>query len=431
MTIRYRFPFCVISNFGIAKTATGSVTITETRLNISTSVEFNEFPAGTWQDQTATGLLDIEMAEDLLFDSELLFNITCSLGDSDLITIVHAPELVHTQTVDAYILPKQQKVVDTDFSTTNTWHNLPISNGQLAQVVLRTHVQETEKTVLENLAKGITFRKLLTYVPAEPTKPGMTLDENIEYYLGKDRLRNLYFAAEIPAAWSIPARIQNPASIVKASSVGFFKGDTTEYHYNNLGYRSRFDYVTEELLEKRTVLCLGDSDSFGIGVEHNKIWPNLLDTDATVLNLSVPGISTDGLARIVTQTVQALGSTIDAVLIHYPSMSLREFVSKRYKGGVHTHRNYNLPYKDWWDHIDWQSNNYNFNKNRLLMENVCARYKVAYHDLYINRDDKKVPFDFVEYGVYSSIGPHTHRAIANYFSRKLRNQPSLFQSLQS
>jgi hypothetical protein len=106
-------------------------------------------------------------------------------------------------------------------------------------------------------------------------------------------------------------------------------------------------------------------------------------------------------------------------------------VSKRYKGGVHTHRNYNLPYADWWDHIDWQSNNYNFNKNRLLMENVCSRHNIAYHDLYINRDDNKVPFDFVEYGVYSSIGPHTHQAIANYFSRKLNNQPSLFQSLQS
>jgi hypothetical protein len=431
MTIRYRFPFCVISNFGIAKTATGTVTITETRLNISSSFEFKDWPAGTWQDQTATGSLDIEMSEDLLFDSELLFDITCKLTDSDLIVIVHAPELVHAQTVDAYILPKQQTVIGTDFSTTNTWHNLPIGNGQLAQAVLRTHVQETEKTVVGNAAKGITFRKTLTYVPSTPNKPGMSLDENIEYYLGKDRLRNLYFAAEIPTAWSVPSRIQNPAPIIKASSVGFFKGDTTEYHYNNLGYRSQFDYVTEELLEKRTVLCLGDSDSFGIGVEHDKIWPNLIDTDATVLNLSVPGISIDGLARIVAQTVQALGSTIDAVLIHYPSMSLREFVSKRYKGGVHTHRNYNLPYADWWDHIDWQSNNYNFNKNRLLMESICAQHNVAYYDLYINRDDKKVPFDFVEYGVYSSIGPATHQAIANYFNRRLKGEPSLFQTLQS
>jgi hypothetical protein len=431
MTIRYRFPFCVISNFGLDKTATGSITVTETRLNISNTVEFTQSKVGTWQDQTATNLLDIEMSEDLLFDSELLFDITCTLNDSDLIAIICTPELVHTQTVDAYILPKQQKVNDTDFLTTDTWHNLPISDGQLAQTILRTHVQETEKTVLGNLAKGITFRKTLTYVPSTPNKIGMTLDENIEYYLGKDRLKNLYFNAEIPAAWSIPSRIQNPAPIIKSSSVGFFKGDITEYHYNNLGYRSLFDYIAKELLEKRTILCLGDSDSFGIGVNHDKIWSNLLDTDATVLNLSVPGISIDGLTRIAVQTIQTLGNTVDAVLIHYPSMSLREFVSKQYKGGVHTHRNYNLPYKDWWDHIDWQSNNYNFNKNRLLMENICASHNIAYYDLYINRDDKKVPFDFVEYGVYSSIGPHTHRAIANYFNRKLKKEPSLFQTLQS
>jgi len=431
MTIRYRFPFCVISDFGLDKTATGTVTITETQLDIAQTVEFADLPVGTWNNQTVAGHLDIEMPEDLLFDSELLFDITCTLGDSDSIALIMRPELIHQQTVDAYVLPKRQIVVGTEFETTDTWHNLPLRNKQLAHTAVRTHVQETEKTVVGNLAKTITFRKTLTYVPAEPTKPGMDLDQNIEYYLGKDRLRNLYFDAEIPTAWSVPARIQNPAPIIKASSVGFFNGDSTEYHYNNLGYRSQFDYVLEELLEKRTVLCLGDSDTFGIGVEHDKIWPSLLDTDATVLNLSVPGISIDGLARIVAQTIQALGNTVDAVLIHYPSMSLREFVSKRYKGGVHTHRNYNLPYADWWDHIDWQSNNYNFHKNRLLMENICARHDVDYYDLYINREDKKVPFDFVEYGVYSSIGPHTHQAIANYFNRKLNGRPSLFHSLQS
>ena len=66
-----------------------------------------------------------------------------------------------------------------------------------------------------------------------------------------------------------------------------------------------------------------------------------------------------------------------------------------------------------------------------MMENICASHNIAYHDLYINRNDKKVPFDFVEYGVYSSIGPSTHQAIANYFNRKLNKKPSLFQTTQS
>jgi hypothetical protein len=431
MTICYKFPFSVISNFGLDKTATGSITITETQFDVSQTVEFADVMVGNWDNQKIVGHLNIEMSEDLLFDSELFFDITCTLGDKDSIVLIMRPELIHQQTVDAYLVPKKQVVLKTTFSTKDTWQNLPLRNQQKAQTVVRTHVQETEKTVIGNLAKRITFRKTFTYITSEPNKPGLNLDENIEYYLGKDRLRNLYFAAEIPASWSIPTRIQNPAPIKNANTVGFFKGDSTEYHYNNLGYRSKFDYVAEELAEKRVVFCVGDSDTFGIGIEHDKIWPNLIDTEAAVLNLSVPGISTDGLARLVAQTVQTLGNSIDAVLIHYAPMSLREFVSKRYKGGVHTHRNYNLPYADWWDHIDWQSNNYNFNKNRLLMESICAQYNIAYYDLYINRDDKKVPFDFVEYGVYSSIGPATHQAIANYFSRKLNNQPSLFQSLQS
>jgi hypothetical protein len=431
MTIQYRFPFGVISDTGVAQTATGSITVTETRFNISTTVEFTNVSVGRWNNQISTGAVDIEMNDSLLYESELYFKITCTLDNSDCILLVFMPELIHDKLLDTYLYAEVQTVVDTEFSTSGTWQNLPIKNNQQANTTLVTYVQETEKTVIGNLANTFTFREEMIYVSAEPTKPDMPLDQNIEYYLGKDRLKNLYFKPTIPAAWEIPARILNPALNVRCSMKGFFRGDPKEYCFNNLGYRSQFDYIQEELADKRIVVCLGDSDTFGVGLELTEIWPNLVQTDATVLNLSVPGISIDGIARIVVQTVQALGSSVDAVLAFYPSMSLREFVSKKYKGGVHTHRNYNLPYADWWEHIDWQSNNYNFNKNQLLMQGICAKYGIQFHDLYINRTDKKVPYDFFEYGVYSSIGKVTHQAIGNYFSRKIKGEPSLFQTLQS
>lgn len=430
MSIRYTFPFCVISDFGTETIVTGSLTVNETVLGISKTVNF-KVNSKTWNTQTPELTIDIEMSELLLHDSKLIFEFECTLDLEDGLVLVFIPTLEHTQSLDARLKTLSQEIVGTDYLKINTWYNLPIKPTQLARVTIRTHVQETEKTVIGNLAERITFRKIFTYIESTPTKPNMTLDENIEYYLGKDRLKNLYFNATIPAAWEIPARIQSPAPFINSNTVGFFAGDTTEYYYNNLGYRSNFDYILDELLDKKVILCLGDSDSFGIGIDYKNIWPNLIETDATVLNLSVPGISIDGLTRITTQTIQALGNSIDTVLIHYPPMSLREFVSKKYKGGVHTHRNYNLPYADWWDHIDWQSNNYNFNKNRLLLENTCATHNIEFYDLYINREDAKVPYDFVEYGVYSSIGPHTHRAIANYFNRKINNQPSLFESTQS
>jgi hypothetical protein len=431
MSIQYTFPFCIISDFGTQKTVSGSVTVTDTVLGISNTVYFT-LPTTTWGIQVANSAVVLDMPDNFLYESWIKFDITCTIDDSECLALILEPTLTHPYTLDAYLIPKRQEIANTDFLQINGWHNLPLRNTQLAHVELVTHVEETEKTVIESIAKKIKFRKTLTYVEAEPTKDNMSIVENIEYYLGKDRLKNLYFNADIPSAWDIPARILNPAPIVKVSSVGFFKGfnDTVAYYYNNLGYRSNFDYIKEELVDKPVIICLGDSDTFGIGVEYEKIWPNLLDTDAVVLNLSIPGIALDGLARIAVQTLQALNN-VEAVLMHYPPMSLREFVSKKYKGGVHTHRNYNLPYKDWWEHIDWQSNNYNFNKNRLLLESASVSHGAKYFDLYTNREDKKVPYDWEEYGVYASIGPHTHQAIANYFNRKLKGQPSLFQTLQS
>lgn len=432
MSIQYAFPFCAISDLGIPKIVSGTITLSVPALDIIITNQFN-INSRTWQDQQADNTLLLTMPGEFLFDSEIEFNICATVDTSDCLFLFFAPKLIHTQSLDAKVLPKSQRVIDTEFSNLKIWHNLPLRSGQQAQIVLVTYVQETENTVVGNLADKITFRKTLTYTEHPATKSGMTIDENIEYFLGKDRLKNLYFDKQIPAAWDIPPRLSNTLSIKNSNTTGFFRGDSNTYYYNNLGYRSNIDYTLDFLSDKRIILCLGDSDTFGVGVEYNQTWPVLVQhqSDTVVMNVSVPGISNDGLARIGTKTIQALGAQIDAVLIHYPPMSLREFVSKKYKGGVHTHRNYNLPYTDWWDHIDWQSNNYNFNKNKVLLESICAQYNIQYFDLYINKEDSKVPFDFVEYGVYSSIGPHTHSAIANYFIKKLNNEPSLFQTTQS
>ncbi|CAB4129079.1 hypothetical protein UFOVP112_177 [uncultured Caudovirales phage] len=432
MSIQYAFPFCAISDLGTPKTVSGTITVSVPSLDIMITKEC-VIDSRTWQDQLPDDTLTLSMPGEFLFDSEIEFNISATVETTDCLFLFFAPQLIHNQSLDAKVLPKSQQVVDTEFNNLKIWHNLPLRNNQQAQIVLVTYVQETEKTVVGNLADKITFRKTLTYIEQPATKSGMTIDENIEYYLGKDRLKNLYFDRRIPAAWDIPPRLSNTLSIKNSNTTGFFRGDSKTYYYNNLGYRSNIDYTVDLLKDKRIILCLGDSDTFGVGVEYEEIWPTLIQqqTNSVVLNISVPGISNDGITRIGVQTIQTLSNQIDAVLIHYPPMSLREFVSKKYKGGVHTHRNYNLPYEDWWDHIDWQSNNYNFNKNRILLESTCSAFNILFWDLYINREDSKVPYDFVEYGVYSSIGPHTHSAIANYFIKKLNNRLSLFESTQS
>jgi hypothetical protein len=284
--------------------------------------------------------------------------------------------------------------------------------------------------IADFLKDKIEYKNTLTYNIREATKPTLSADENIEYYLGKDRYKNLFFSPSLPAANDISPRALS-SDLVNMSQYDTDK--KIEYKFNNLGYRSNFDYVLEDLKKQKIILCLGDSDVFGAFNPLDVIWPSQLQNklEARVLNFGIRGISSDGMTRIGVRAIEALQSSIVAVCVHWPPPALREFVSKNFKCGVHTHRNYHLPYDDWWKHIDWQSNNYNYYKNQILLSSVCSKYGIAYFDLICNKDDPTVPYDATQYGVYESFGPATHTAMANYFYKKITGQPSLFQSLQS
>jgi len=435
MSISITFPYSAISDFGLTETLTGSVTVSVSASNAKISQQFT-LPASNWANQTPQEYIQLELDDSLLIDSELVFTIEATVMGSNNLVLIYAPTLTRDHVVDASLLIKKQQVTDSDFLFENTsWNNIPLKDSQQAKVTLQTCVNDTIKSVVGFAAKDIVFREELTYVSKQPNKPGLTVEENIEYYLGKDTFKNLFFSKTLPTAWDIPPRPKNPFTKINQNIqvTGFFPGDPTTYDYNNLGYRATFDF-DQTLNNKRIILCLGDSDAFGVGVDHANIWSSKLQEqypDAVVVNMSVPGISIDGIARIGYRAISYFGSQLVAVCTQYSPASLREFVSKAYQGGVHTHRNYNLPYSDWWKHIDWQSNNYSFYKNKVLLDSVCSSYQVPHYDLYINKNDEKVPYDAVEYGVYTSIGPQTHSAIANYFYKQITNQPSLFQSTQS
>ena len=331
----------------------------------------------------------------------------------------------------------QQTVIDTDFDKSNTWYNMPLLDSQQATCIIEIpnrcrKDKETINDVVDFLRDKVSYENILTYKTKEQNRPHLTVEENIEYYLGKDRYKNLFFAPTLPATWDIPAR-----PLVKGSTANNVDHDTDqqiEYRFNNLGYRSNFDYDLQELKEKLLVLCLGDSDVFGAYNDLDSIWTSQLQQklpDATVLNFGIRGISGDGMTRIGVRAIEALKSSIVAVCVHWPPPALREVVSKTFKCGVHTHRNYYLPYDDWWKHIDWHSNNYNYYKNQILLSSVCNKYNIPYYELISNKDDPTVPYDVCRYGVYDSFGPATHTATANYFYKKITNQPSLFESLQS
>ena len=197
-----------------------------------------------------------------------------------------------------------------------------------------------------------------------------------------------------------------------------------EYKLNNLGYRSNFDYNVSELSQRELILVLGDSDASGRGVCFADMYSTKMQqqTNYCVVNLGIPGVSGDGMSRVGVNSMLALGSAIKHVCVLWPVWSLREFVSKNFKCGVHTASEC-VPYTDWWEHIDWVSNNYNYQKNKALIRQTALSIGAQYHDLMINRYDKNSVIKYIEEQdkttTFTELAPESHTAIANYFLKKI------------
>lgn len=270
----------------------------------------------------------------------------------------------------------------------------------------------------------------------------LTPVEKIEYSLGKDRLPNLHWKSEIPPSWYIPTRYKesklcNPN--MANSEIRLREGIV--YKFNNLGYRSDFDYHVEALKTKNIILMLGDSDTMGRGVEYPDVYSCRISEscrDYLILNLGIVALSADAMARIAAQSISALGSAVKHVCALWPVHSNREFVSKKFLCGTNGIDSY-VPYELWYDHIDWVSNNYNYQKNHLLLKLATQSVGAKYHELMINRYDKNSNISYqtvsspaTEYSkefIFTEFTPDTHQAVANYFIRQINSCPSLYQEI--
>lgn len=258
----------------------------------------------------------------------------------------------------------------------------------------------------------------------------MTDIEKIEYYLGKDRFKDIYFKPEFPDAYQdIHAVGINPEEYrdcVKHINQVF---KDMEFKFNKQGYRSNWDYDIEELKTKNNiVLCLGCTDTFGMNVQYSDLWATKLQNklpDKTVMNCGIIGASSDTIHRILTKILSVLPTQITGICLLWPHSTRREFVSKTFtyiiKGGDYN----DIPMEDYWSYMDWRSDNYNFFKNYHAVKSLCNYRNVALYDLNINRFDKKVPYDFSS--PFFAFGPKSHHAISEYFYKKITGQPSLFE----
>lgn len=244
--------------------------------------------------------------------------------------------------------------------------------------------------------------------------------KKIEYYLGKDKFKDIYFKTEFPHAYQ---DIKNKEFTVdfKSKTINLNRWyKDIPFTINNLGYRSDIDYTVDNLKGKKIILCLGCTDTFGIHLNNEETWPYLLKSmypDHLVLNCGIIGASADTISRMLIKTLNINELDIDAVCIFWPHNNRREFVSKEYTKIITSFDVEDVPYDEYWDFIDWKSDNYNFFKNYHLCDSMCKSKNIKFYDLLINRFDKKVPYDYK--GKFYALGPYSHIAIANYFSKNL------------
>jgi hypothetical protein len=376
MITKYSFPISIVDLSGV-KTA-GSSLLTLTCLNTKQVLEVD----------VESGDDVIMNIEDSSIDREIAFSFiaTSELGKK---VIVHNPTISKNSKLEFKVI--YQKNEKTGFKHTSSWHDLWLHDKFETIVSIEPDIDH------------------ITYVNTSATH------ELLSNFVGKDHFKNIFFKSEIPHAFEIPVRRTEDTFEVLSKNVKL----------NNLGYRSLFDY-TDTLNDKNIILCLGDSDVFGIFLEYNALWTSLLQQELgneyVVMNMGVPGYSPDSITRVGVKTIETLKSAVKYVAVQWPNTSMREFVSKTYKGGVYTLENPDVPYQDWWKHIDWHSNNYNYFKNRILLENTCQKYNTRFSDLYLNRNDENAPYDYFTDGIYSTIGPLTHKAIANYFLEKIKQE---------
>jgi hypothetical protein len=265
-------------------------------------------------------------------------------------------------------------------------------------------------------------------------KNSLTQAEQIEYYLGKDGFKDIYFKPTFPKAYEIA-----PTALMPELSKGVMLKNLklnhifpeNSYNINSYGYRSEFEFDIETLRGKKLVICFGCTDTFGLQHNVDKIWPTLLQNNIgheyTVLNCGLIGASLDTVARQITRIARIESLTIEAMLVLSPHPSRREFVSKEYTRIINMVDRVYLPYPEYWDFIDWKSNNYNYHKNNQLIESICRANNIRIENLTVDRFDKKSPWDYK--GPFFALGENSQVAISEYFTKKILNLPSLYRTI--
>lgn len=163
-------------------------------------------------------------------------------------------------------------------------------------------------------------------------------------------------------------------------------------------------------------VSFGCSATYGVGVDHNETWPDLIDN----FNHGQPGSSNDRISRLTINYIIAHKPTHVNILWTFNSRRehiMEDGTAKRYTPGwskwegTYWHKGYTLISNDTADY-------HNYLKNKLLVESVAELNGVKLKQLSIEDYDwNKMNYPLGSDGKHP--GPEWHEMIANEFNKKV------------
>lgn len=233
---------------------------------------------------------------------------------------------------------------------------------------------------------------------------------------------NKYFYPHIPPSWIAAPPMKKvagskfywgnelfPSSPDKPENA---KGNTDNvvYEINSLGYREK-EFEESYHQYDELFLGFGHSSTTGVAIPADDVFLRVVENslpNSRVLNLSVAKGATDTIARMVSCTVPYFKQRCKklSVIIMWPQDVRREVFLDNFHEAVTAFSD--PPYDGYFWGIDKTSNKYSRDKNKHMVELVCALHNVDVftvpYNMYISAiDDKK---DIARDGVSPSIRWH-------------------------
>ena len=197
--------------------------------------------------------------------------------------------------------------------------------------------------------------------------------------------------------------------------------ETVTYTFNELGYRG--PWMERDL--PNAIWCFGDSQTAGMGLHEQDLWPTLLGEalDKRTINLGIGGASNDTIARtLVSATAQYRPKAI-CVLLTAPNR--REVICNAGKSTLFPQAIKYIDtldkklYTTYLDSVDDTSNQINYDKNLVLIQSRCREMSIPL-----------IVLDFTEH-VYElakidaavdgeHLGPKIHKEIAEFYKNRLQ-----------